>query len=252
MSNVFDPPSLPLPSVPPPPHAPAPRPPQFAPERAPHKVAWWRHTWIKVPIWAWIVVALVGASATSAATTNKDDKPTVAAVADDPATTVASTQATLSPTTVAPTTHPATTLPATTLPATTLPPTTPPTTPPPPTMHEAFVSWSISENVLPLLNGVSAAIDPLTEAAGNGDIYGLGVACIGLHDANQELGAALPSPSPEFNVAMQSAIDDYDTAMHHCQTGTATLDPTELGLTGDYLVKGTEHLVVANTILKDI
>ena len=255
MSNVFAPPSL----LPPPQSPPPPPPPQFGPSRTPHRVAWWKHTWIKVPIWAWIVVGLVGASATSAATTNKDNNPT-AAVATDSSTTVASNQVTPSPaiavaTTLPPTTLPPTTLAATTIPATTLPPTTlpAPTTTPPPTMREAFASWAASgENVYPLLAGSSAALDPLAAAANNGDVYGLAVACGGLHDANQKLGEALPSPSPEFNMAMQSAVDDYDTAMHYCQSATATLDPVGLQLTADYLAKGTKHIGEASTILDRI
>ena len=217
MSIVFAPPP------PPPPPAP-PIPPLAAPEPPPHKTRWWKHPWL----WAGVVVAFFAIGAVATAVSGKQGaKATVE-------TTVAATDTPgVQPT--EPASAPRTTAAPTTLaPVTTL------------SERAAFLDWVITSDAMPLMTGFSDATMLASNADDAASMY---TACQSVHDANEDLHAILPSPSAEYNAAMEQMYAHIDTATHYCMDGSLTYDTTKLSLTVEYLNMGTDDLNRATAIM---
>ena len=227
MSMVFAPPS-------PPPPAPPPIP-QAAPEPPPHKAHWWTHQWLKTPLWAWIIIVVfgIGLIGTLASPKAKNSLAAQQPAATAPRVTTPApkvTQAT--PTTVAPTTVAPTTVPPTTT---------------PPSIKAQFTTWLIDNAVQTRSQGLTDAMGGAADATTATE---MGAVCEDVHDANEWLHDALPSPSPEYNQAMEQVYVDYDTATHYCIDGAATMDITKLNMASDYLKQGTADIKAATAVIQ--
>jgi hypothetical protein len=86
-------------------------------------------------------------------------------------------------------------------------------------------------------------LDAVASADQAQDVAGVRAGCQRLHDANTVgLQADLPSPDPAVTAAIQSMIDDINTAAHACMTFTTTMNPADADAYQNYLDQAMTHL----------
>jgi hypothetical protein len=84
------------------------------------------------------------------------------------------------------------------------------------------------------------------------DVGALRSACSAVHD-EQTIGlrAHLPTPDPALTTALQSEIDDFDTAMHICMSLGPNSTSADLEQADSFTQQAIDHLRTVNDILVD-
>ena len=90
----------------------------------------------------------------------------------------------------------------------------------------------------------------VVDAINANDIGALRSACLAVHD-EQTIGlrAHLPTPDPALTTAVQSEIDDFDTAMHICMSLGPNSTSADLEQADSFTRQAIDHLKTVNDIL---
>ena len=95
-------------------------------------------------------------------------------------------------------------------------------------------------------NFMQAVIDAINAS----DIGGLRSACSSVHDElTINLQAHLPTPDPALTTALQSEIDDADTAMHICMSLGPNSTSADLEQADSFMQQADNHMKTVNAIL---
>jgi hypothetical protein len=128
--------------------------------------------------------------------------------------------------------------------------TQPTTTPAAPTTfshRSAVQDWTAKYS--PIIRALGMALSERRDAVSSEDISHARVACQHLHDADDALQDALPTPDAELTNALQSAVDDYGTSAYFCITGTTNLSMSDLEQASSFVDQATVHMQTAAVIL---
>jgi hypothetical protein len=83
------------------------------------------------------------------------------------------------------------------------------------------------------------------------DIGALRSACSSVHDEQTiNLQAHLPTPDPALTSALQSEIDDVNTAMHICMSLGPNSTSADLEQADSFMQQASDHMRTADAILR--